>query len=169
VEVATALDEVVAGFDLPAFGRAPTRFDEGELRLHSAKTLRSLPHAAVAPRLAGLGVPPGEAPGFWAAVGPNLETMAEAGSWWALCREGAVPAIDPEDRDFVAGALAALPPRPWDTGTWGAWTAAVKARTGRKGRALFRPLRRALTGREHGPDMALLMPHLRRVPAPSAV
>ncbi|MEM6678946.1 MAG: glutamate--tRNA ligase [Pseudomonadota bacterium] len=169
VEPATRMEDVIAGFALSSFGRAPTKFDEAELTLHSAKTLRAFEHAAVAPRLAGLGVPPDEAPGFWAAVGPNLDRLEEAGAWWALCRDGAVPIVAPEDAGFVAEALAVLPPRPWSTETWGAWTGALKAETGRKGKALFRPLRLALTGRDRGPDMALLMPHLRVTPAPEAI
>jgi glutamyl-tRNA synthetase len=68
--------------------------------------------------------------------------------------------VDPEDAEFVAEAMALLPDAPWDGETWGRWTAAVKAATGRKGRGLFRPLRLALTGREAGPDMAALMPFL---------
>ncbi|MEO1773565.1 MAG: glutamate--tRNA ligase [Pseudomonadota bacterium] len=165
VEVATCLEEVVAGFALDTFGRAPTRFDEAELMLHSAKTLRALPLSAVADRLGALGVPAPSQAGFWAAVGPNLDRLAEAADWWTLCREGADPVIAAEDQDFVATAFALLPPRPWDEATWGAWTAAVKAETGRKGGALFRPLRRALTGRDRGPEMAALMPLLSQTPA----
>jgi glutamyl-tRNA synthetase len=162
VEVVADAAGLVRTFDLGAFGAAPTRFDPAELRGHSAKTLRALPYGAVAGRLRELGVPDDLAPRFWAAVGPNLDRFDEAADWWALCRGGAAPAVDDEDRDFVAGALAMLPPAPWDEGTWPAWTAAVRERTGRKGRALYRPLRRALTGRDTGPEMAALMPLLQR-------
>ena len=89
--------------------------------------------------------------------------MADLADWWALCRDGAAPVIAPEDEAFVAEALAMLPPRPWTPQTWGQWTAAVKAATGRKGKGLFLPLRRALTGRDHGPEMGPLMPLLQDV------
>jgi glutamyl-tRNA synthetase len=162
VEVVTDPAELVRSFDLGRFGPAPTRFDPAELRAHSAKTLRALPYAAVADRLREAGVPDEIAPRFWAAVGPNLDRVDGAAEWWALCRDGAAPAVDDEDRDFVAEALALLPPAPWDDRTWAAWTAAVRDRTGRKGRSLYRPLRRALTGRDTGPEMAALMPLLQR-------
>ena len=55
-------------------------------------------------------------------------------------------------------AAELLPQEPYDETTWGAWTGALKERTGRKGRALFLPLRKALTGEEHGPDMKALLP-----------
>ncbi|MEM1345170.1 MAG: glutamate--tRNA ligase [Pseudomonadota bacterium] len=162
VEPVASLDGLVADFDLSRFGRAPTRFDPEELALHSARTLRGLPFEAVATRLHALGIPEAEAQAFWSAVGPNLDRLAEAETWWALCREGTKAAIAPGDEDFVETAWTLLPPRPWGGDAWSAWTSAVKAHSGRKGRALFLPLRRALTGRDKGPDMALLMPLLRR-------
>ena len=88
----------------------------------------------------------------------NVETRADIARWWALCRDGAEPAVAPEDADFIAQAMAMLPGGPHDGATWGQWTAAVKEATGRKGKALFMPLRRALTGLDHGPDMGALLP-----------
>lgn len=167
VEVVTDAAELVRTFDLGQFGLAPTRFDAAELRAQSGKTLRALPYAAVADRLRMVGVPGELAPGFWAAVAPNLDRFGEAADWWALCRDGAEPGtgeagVDEADRAFVDQALALLPPRPWDEATWKGWTDAVKAATGRKGRALYLPLRRALTGRDSGPEMAVLMPLLQK-------
>jgi len=160
VETRATSDEVIAGFDLAAFGLPPTRFDPEELTLHSAKTLRALPYGRVRKRLEAIRVPGETAPAFWSAVAPNLDRFDDAAEWWAICRKGAPPVT--EDREFVANALALLPPRPWGPETWSAWTEAVKAATGRKGRALYRPLRLALTGREHGPDMGTLMPLLQK-------
>jgi len=162
VEVMTSLDEVVTGFDIASFGLSPTRFDPDELQLHSAKTLRALPVEYVKKRLETAGIPSNNAPEFWRAVAPNLDRFEDAAEWWALCRDGTKPVIAPEDAAFVTQAMALLPPRPWGTETWRDWTVTVKAKTGRKGRELFRPLRLALTARDHGPDMAALMPLLRK-------
>ncbi|MEM7270450.1 MAG: hypothetical protein AAF401_14520, partial [Pseudomonadota bacterium] len=100
-------------------------------------------------------------PSLWEAIRPNLDRLEDAQTWIEIAQNGASPLIDPEDVDFVAEALALLPPQPWGAETWKAWTTAVKEATGRKGRALFLPLRRALTGRDHGPDMSAFMPFLR--------
>jgi glutamyl-tRNA synthetase len=162
VEVVSDPAELVRTFGLGQFGLAPTRFDPAELRAFSAKTLHALPYAAVADRLRALAVPDAVAARLWAAIGPNLDRFDEAADWWALCRDGAEPVVDEEDRAFVDEAFALLPPRPWDEATWKGWTDAVKAASGRKGRALFRPLRRALTGRDSGPEMAALMPLLQK-------
>jgi glutamyl-tRNA synthetase len=91
--------------------------------------------------------------------------LDDLGQWWSLFRDGAEPVVDEADRDFVRQALGLLPARPWTTATWGEWTSVVKEATGRKGKELFRPLRRALTGRDAGPEMADVMPLLRKVPS----
>jgi glutamyl-tRNA synthetase len=109
-------------------------------------------------------VPAAEAEAFWAVAKGNITILDDLGAWWQLFRDGAEPVVDEADRDFVRQALALLPAQPWTTATWGEWTSAVKEATGRKGKDLFRPLRRALTGRDAGPEMADVMPLLRKVP-----
>ncbi len=159
VEVAVTPEALAEGFELSDFGAAPTAFDPEELAPLTRRVLREMDHAAAAPRLAALDADEGEA--FWLAVRGNLDRMEDAADWARIVREGAAPDVAEEDREFVAEALALLPPRPWDAGTWKAWTDAAKSASGRKGGALFRPLRKALTGRGAGPDMAELMPLLR--------
>jgi glutamyl-tRNA synthetase len=109
-------------------------------------------------------VPAGEAEAFWAVAKGNITILDDLGQWWTLFRDGAEPVVDDADREFVAKALTLLPARPWTQATWGEWTSAVKDATGRKGKDLFRPLRRALTGRDAGPEMADVMPLLRKIP-----
>ena len=82
-------------------------------------------------------------------------------SWWGLIQKGADPKIDDEDQEFVSRAIALLPDRPFDNQTWSTWTQEVKVATGRKGKSLFMPLRKALTGMSHGPDMGTLLPLLK--------
>ena len=158
VEVLTDRAALIESFDIGQFGLAPTKFDAEDMKLHSAKTLRAMAFEAVADRLADLGVGSDLAPAFWAAIGPNLDRMDQVPGWLDLLQNGAEPKIDTDDAVFVAEAMALLPAQPWDGETWGTWTKAVKEATGRKGRALFQPLRRALTGQDHGPDMGALMP-----------
>lgn len=158
----TDLAQAAAGFDLSSFGAAPVAFDADQLARLSVDVLRRLEFPAVADRLAALGIEGPKAAGFWAAVRPNLDRLEDAAGWWAVVRGDFEPVIAPEDADFAALALGALPPRPWGPDSWAVWAAEMKARTGRKGRALFVPLRRLLTGRDHGPDMASLMPLLEK-------
>ena len=160
VEVVTDLEGISDSFDLGQFGMAPTKFSSEDLRHHSAKTLRAFPFDAVKDRLLKFGVPSDQAETLWSVLGPNLDHLGEIAEWISIISEGAEPAVDPEDAEFVSAALQVLPERPWSDATWGEWTAEVKSRTGRKGRKLFMPLRKALTGRNHGPDMGALMPLL---------
>ncbi len=151
------LDELVADFDLGHFGRATARFDAGELEALNAKTIHLLPFSAVADRL-----PAGMTEAAWLAVRGNLATVAEAADWQAVIAGPVVATVADDDRAFVAAAATGLAALPWAGDVWHAWTAALKASTGRKGRALFAPLRLALTGRDHGPEMAALLPLIGR-------
>ena len=152
--------ELVEGFDISRFGAAPTKFDVADLSGLSAKLLHGMEYAKVAEDIRALGVPDDIAADFWDMARENIETRADLAGLWALCRDGVAPVIAPEDAEFVAQALDMLPPAPRDRTTWKTWTNAVKEATGRKGKALFQPLRKALTGAEHGPDMSRLLPLL---------
>lgn len=167
VEARRTPAEIAGHFDLSRFGTAPVKLDPADLVPLTARLLHETPFAEAAPRLAALGIEGPDAAPFWEAVRGNLALFAEASEWWEIARNGAAPDIDAEDADYVALALSRLPERPWGPETWGAWTGALKAETGRKGRALFMPLRRALTGRRAGPDMAAFLP-LMRGPLPGA-
>ncbi|MGB8621979.1 MAG: glutamate--tRNA ligase family protein, partial [Paracoccaceae bacterium] len=165
VELVSSVDELVDGFDVAQFGSAPTKFDVNDLFPLTARRLHSLPLEAVAEDVAALGVPDELAPRFWEVVRENITVKADMAGWWALFRDGAAaPEIEDEDRDFVAEALELLPDPPYTPETWGEWTAAVKEKTGRKGKALFMPLRKAVTGMSRGPEMADVMPLLQKKP-----
>jgi glutamyl-tRNA synthetase len=164
VELFDDLDAIAAAFDLSQFGAAPTKFDAEDLWPLTRQHLQKQPVAVVADRLAALGVPEGLREPFWGVARDNIEKLDDLADWWALCRDGAVAQIAPEDAEFVAHALTLLPPPPWGPTAWADWTNAAKAASGRKGKALFQPLRRALTGRDTGPDMAALMPLIQQAP-----
>ncbi|HGG63814.1 MAG TPA: glutamate--tRNA ligase [Rhodobacteraceae bacterium] len=163
IELRTDMDDLVQGFDLSHFGAAPTKFDVDDLFPLTAHYNQSLTYAEVADYIRSLGVPDDLAEAFWNTVRENITVLDDLKDWWALCRDGATPLVDDEDKEFIEQALAMLPDQPWDTDTWGAWTKAVKEATGRKGRALFMPLRKALTGMDHGPDMSHLLPLLQGI------
>ena len=148
--------ELVDGFDLAKLSRAPARFDEAELNHLNAKLLHMLPWEAVKSRL-GYG-----SEAFWLAVRGNLEKLSEAKAWHDIITGRITPVVAAEDRDFVSNSAKSLPPEPWDSTTWKTWTEALKLTTDRKGKQLFMPLRLALTGLDHGPELAALLPLLGR-------
>ena len=139
-------------FELSRLGRAPARFDAEALSALNLKTLHGADWEAVTGRL------PGVSPSLWVAVRENVTALNDVQEWQTIVADGPPEADLGEDADFVAEALATLPPAPRDETSWGVWTGALKAQTGRKGRALFMPLRLALTGRAKGPEMAALLP-----------
>jgi glutamyl-tRNA synthetase len=165
VELRTEMAELIDGFDIGRFGSAPTKFDVEDLFPLTARYLHDQPLEAVADTIAKVGVPDDLAAQFWNVTRKNITTLHDLDGWWHLFRNGADPVIDDEDREFVAQAMAMLPEGPFDGDTWSTWTAQVKEATGRKGRGLFMPLRKALTGQSHGPDMSAVMPLLQVVKA----
>ncbi len=148
---------LIVAFDFARFGRAPARFDEGELAQLNARIVHQLDYDAVADRL-----PVGIDRAGWEAIRPNLTTVADAADWWHVVEGPVAATVDPEDRDFIATAHRIAGEMPWGDDPWHALTAALKEATGRKGKPLFLPLRRVLTGRDHGPDMAALLPLIGR-------
>ncbi|WP_296722509.1 glutamate--tRNA ligase [Erythrobacter sp.] len=142
---------LIAGFDLSTFGRAPAKFDEEDLERLNAAIVHQLDFEAVRARL-----PHGMDEAGWHAIRPNLAHVDEAAEWWRLVT-GPIeqPELSDEDRGYLAAAAATLE---WGSDPWGGLTAALKSSTDRKGRGLFLPLRQALTGMDHGPDMGELLP-----------
>lgn len=163
IELRDSLDEIAEGFDVDQFGTAPTKFDAQDLYPLTARYLGAQPLAAVADEVSSAGV--ADADAFWAVIRENITTRKDIAAWADLFANGAEPVIDDEDQAFVAEAMALLPEGPFDGDSWGNWTKAVKEATGRKGRGLFMPLRKALTGMSHGPDMSAVLPMLQVIKA----
>ncbi len=155
--VPCGMDQLAAGFALGQFSHNSPKFDVRQLLAMNRRVLHGLPFEAVQGRL-----PAGATPVFWDAVRGNLDMLAEARGWWDVVAGDIVPPVIEEDAPYLRDALAALPPDPWAGDVWDAWTGALKAATGRKGRALFHPLRLALTGEERGPEMRGLLPLIGR-------
>lgn len=151
VEPIAQRQALIDSFDLASFGRAPARFDEAELDRINAAIVHQLDYADVAERL-----PAGMDAAGWHAVRPNLSRVHDAGEWWRLVTGPiAPPPFTDDDRAFLAEAARRLS---WGADPWHGLTSALKEATGRKGKPLFLPLRQALTGMDHGPDMAELLP-----------
>ncbi|UWQ29211.1 glutamate--tRNA ligase [Leisingera sp. M523] len=157
VELRSELAELIDGFDINRFGAAPTKFDVEDLYPLTARHLQSLPLEAVQSHVDALGVPAAKQAAFWDVAKENITTLKDLAGWWELCRDGAEPLIADEDKEFIAEAMALLPEGPYDSESWKTWTTAVKEATGRKGKGLFMPLRKAVTGMERGPDMSALL------------
>ena len=158
VEPVTDAAPLIASFDFAHFGRAPARFDEEELKGLNRRIVHMLEYEAVASRL-----PAGIDAAGWEAIRPNLEQVGDAANWWLIV-EGPVTAsaVSDEDRAFLAEAASVAETIDWAADPWHALTNALKTRTHRKGKPLFLPLRQAITGLDHGPDMAALLPLIGR-------
>ncbi len=155
------LQSLVDTFEVTHFSRATPKFDPDQLWALNARLLHETPYDRIADRLAQMGLADATAP-FWEAVRANLEKLGDARLWYSVCFTVTTPVIETDDAAFLNDAVGHLPDEPWNDSTWGAWTALLKDTTGRKGKTLFMPLRMALTGLDHGPELKNLLPIIGR-------
>ncbi|GHA28941.1 glutamate--tRNA ligase [Devosia pacifica] len=159
VEPYLDLAAIAEALEFESISHGPARFDPAELDGLNARILHEMDYATAQPRLAALGF---DNEPLWSAVHQNLQRFDDIKAWAEIVEGPIDPDFDAEDEEFLRTAAEALPPEPWDETTWGAWTSQLKQQTGRKGKALFMPLRRALTGRTDGPELKSLLPLIGR-------
>lgn len=159
VEIRQSLGQLAKEFDFGKIGRSPARFDEEELYGLNAALTHAMPFEQAKDRLAALDINAANE-AFWLLVRENCQTVEQAERFIPVAYGDITPVIDEDDREFIVTAAKLMPEGDLSGETWGAWTNALKAETGRKGKDLFMPLRKALTGMERGPsvgDMLVLM------------
>ena len=144
-------------YDLSRVSKSPPRFDARQLLALNSRTLHGMEFDAARDRL-----PPAATPAFWSAIRGNLDLMREARGWWDVVAGNIVPPLVEGETEYLHQALDLLPPEPWDETTWPGWTTTLREATGRKGKTLFMPLRLALTGEDHGPELRDLLPLMGR-------
>lgn len=159
IEVRESLEQLVQEFDLGKFNRAPTLYALEDIERLNTKLVHAMPFAEARPKLESLGLAEVDE-AFWLSVRANLEHIEDIKEWWRICRERMQNPVP--EKDFALEAAALLPHGTWDETTWEQWTKAVKEKTGRKGKELFMPIRQALTGMDHGPELKVLLPLLGR-------
>ncbi|MGN6447579.1 MAG: glutamate--tRNA ligase [Brucella intermedia] len=159
VSASANMESLAERFDLASISKSSAKFDPAELDTLNRALLHEMPFSEAKLRLAALGISGDKAEPFWLAVRGNLDRFKDAAHWWSIV-DGELPEtpeFSEEDRAFLREAFTLLPPAPWDHQTWKIWADSVKAATGRKGKNLFMPLRLALTGQAHGPELADLL------------
>jgi len=158
IELCESMDQIINEFSIRKFGRAPTNYSIDDIKRLSTKMVHTLPFSQISSRLEKRNISIDEK--FWDAVRPNVNSLDEVKEWVNICKNDINITI--EDKDFIAGALEVLPSGEWNENTWKEWTGLVKEKTGRKGKELFLPLRQALTGMDHGPELKVLLPLIGR-------
>jgi glutamyl-tRNA synthetase len=159
IEALTTLQPLIDSFDFSKFSRSTPKFDPDELLRLNAKILHNTNFNEIEERLKAMGLNKLDE-GFWNAIRANLEKLEDIKEWWKVVNDSTSTIINDEDKDFTAQAAEVLPPSPWDDTTWKTWIEKIKDVSDRKGKGLFMPLRKALTGMEHGPELNSLLPLL---------
>ncbi|MBN9543572.1 MAG: glutamate--tRNA ligase, partial [Alphaproteobacteria bacterium] len=157
IEPFLTMDDLTASFDISKFGKAPANYDENELFELNRKLVGIMPYAQAESRLNNLGV---KCSTFWDGVKGNLDKVDDIKYWWDMCVNPITPVL--ENNELLSTAIKLAPEGNWNLDTWGAWTKAISNESGLKCKALFMPLRKALTGLEHGPEIKYLLPVIGR-------
>lgn len=156
-EMALSIGDFLASFDLGKFGKSSPKFSPGDLDRANEKYLHAVTFDHIKHRLDDLGFKD-ISPEFFQTIQGNIVRLTDIKEHYDICYGVVTPKI--EETDYISSALDALPEGPWTADTWMTWTGALKAKTGRKGKALFMPLRQALTAADHGPEMKNLLPFI---------
>jgi glutamyl-tRNA synthetase len=163
IDLSLTANDVIQDFEISNFGSSSTKFDHDILKNFSTKYLAKLHYTEVYQDLISIGIPKDLVVSFWEMASENIETRLELKDLWKLCTNGVEPVVDSEDLEFVKESVKILPDTPWDKNTWKNWIDKIKMSTERRGKNLFLPLRKALTGKTTGPDMNKLLPLLKRL------
>jgi glutamyl-tRNA synthetase len=161
IDLRDSLEQLVEEFSMSKFNKAPTLYSMEDIERLNVKVLHTLSYADAKPKLEAQGVKDIDE-AFWNAVQPNISNLTEVKEWWQVCNQEVAPTIEGDDQSFAVQASEFLPEGEWNEGTWSEWTNVLKEKTGRKGKELFMPLRKALTGMEHGPELKSLLPLIGR-------
>lgn len=156
IEAFDSISPLVESFDFSKFSRGTPKFDPDELLRLNSKILHETDFADVNVRLANMGLQDLDEE-FWLSVRANIERLSDVKDWWDVAKGPVESAVESDDVDYIAEAASLLPDAPWNEDTWGQWVGQIKEATGRKGKGLFMPLRQALTGMSHGPEMDKLL------------
>ncbi len=149
IEPFYALTELAQSLDFSKIGRAQPKFDEEELRHFNLKYIHNLPYENVRGRIK-------DSEDFWLKIRHNLTKVEDAELWHDICNAEIEPVM--EDKKLTTDAAILLPAEPWNEETFENWVNEIKIKTGKKGRELFHPLRKALTGLDNGPELKALLP-----------
>ncbi len=160
IDALPSLDALAERVRFEDVSPSASKFDPTELSRLNHELVHAMPYAEAAERLEAIGAPADQAEAFWLAVRANCEKVADAAEWKEIVF-GTLPQtveLSEGDRAFTRRSGELLPAGELDETSWKNWTGILKAETGRKGKALFMPLRLALTGLDHGPELAGLLP-----------
>ena len=149
IEPYYSLEELAQSLDFSKLGRSQPKFDEEELLHFNTKFVRSMPYALIKDRF-------DVSEEFWNKVRPNLNIASDIQIWEDICNNVVTPIL--EDKELTDTAATLLPPEPWDDTTFNTWLNEVKQKTGKKGKELFHPIRKALTALDNGPELKTLLP-----------
>ncbi len=162
LKIYTNFDELVSSFSFEKFSKSAMNYDISELTTINQKLIQSFDFATIEARLKEIGISEKISEKFWNGLKLNISFLHEIKEWIAICNHEFRFENKEADREFLREALGLLPADTTDENCWNLWLEKIKGSTTRKGKELFMPIRLALTGKEHGPELKLLVNLIKR-------
>lgn len=155
IDIRYNVEDIISEFDFSKFSKASCIYDPDEISRLNTKFIHHSEFKDIKNSLNNDDI----TKEFWDVAKANIENFKDIDLWWKICKtEIDTPQMSNDEKEFCKNALTKLPEGNWDESTWSAWVADIKTITDRKGKELFMPLRKALTGLEHGPELKFLLP-----------
>ena len=155
-------DELVSSFTFEKFSKSSTNYEISELTTINHKLLQSLDFAEATARLEIIGIKEKISEKFWNVIKLNISFLQEIQEWIAILNHEFHFANQENDKEFLREVALLLPQNTEDENCWNLWLNEIKQKTARKGKDLFMPIRMALSGKEHGPELKFLVNLIRR-------
>ena len=153
----TEIDLLVKNFDISILSSSSPKFSIDILRLLNKNILQKYNFNDVKNKFNDLGVNNVDE-NFWFFIQNNIDFFYECLEWKDIIFS--TNSYDSDNPDLLKEAALLIPNEPFNIDTWDEWTTLIKSKTGLKGKDLFMPLRKALTGKEKGPELKYLLPLL---------
>lgn len=157
ITIYKTMNELAEHFNLTNVSKSSAKFSMEDLLRLNTLLVHDMSYANIQEYLKNIGVCNEKAEYFWNVVKPNISKTCEVTYWWDIANNSELT-FTPEKTDLLQTAINLLPNEPFNEETWKIWTNDIKDKTGKRGKELFAPLRFALTGTLHGPDLALFLP-----------
>ena len=149
INIFKSLNDIANEIDLNQIARAPARFSMNQLSRLNSDILSRLDIETVSERLKSNDIIFDQK--IWDVIKSNIRNINEYKEWYEIIN-GSIK-VENLDQDFINLTESLLPLEPWDDSTWGDWIALIKKSSDKKGKDLFLPLRRAITGLNDGPEL----------------
>ena len=146
-------EQLISDFSFDKFSKSAMNYDITELTNINQKLLQILSFEHISARIKEMGIKYNISEKLWEICKHNINFIYEIQDWCAIFCDEFRYKNSPQDLEFLHKIIELLPQDTSQENSWQIWLDEIKKNSPRKGKELFMPIRLALTGKEHGPEL----------------